>query len=140
VLRRVAELSDGWLTYFYAPDAFQRSWGRIRELAEQAGRDPDALENVAQVALCIDESFEAGDRKARQFIDEYFDLPAWSDATAESAVRGTPEQCAEQIAAHVAAGAQHLCLVPYRYELEQVERFASEVRPLLAGAASDGRR
>ncbi len=135
VLRRVAEKSDGWLTYFYEPAAFSTAWHRIREHAESAGRDPDALENVAQLPLCIDDSFEAADRRARQYIGDYFDLPEWSESTAESAIRGTPEQCAEQIAAQAAAGVQHICLVPYNYELEQVERFAAEVRPLVSGIA-----
>ena len=131
VLRRVGAQSDGWLTYFYEPDAFRTAWGKIRGYAEDAGRDPDALENVAQLALCIDNNFEDADRRARAYINEYFDLPAWSSATAESAIRGTPEQCAEQITAYVDAGVQHICLVPYAYEQEQVERFAAEVRPLL---------
>lgn len=133
VLKRVAERSDGWLTYFYAPDDFRQAWEKIRGFAEAAGRDPDDLENVAQLALCIDDSFESGDRRVRQYIDDYFDLPEWSESTAESAIRGTPEQCAEQIAEHVAAGVQHICLVPHRYEQEQVERFAAEVLPLVEG-------
>lgn len=133
VLKRVAEKSDGWLTYFYAPDDFRQAWGKIRGFAEAAGRDPDELGNVAQLALCIDDSFEAADRKVRGYIDDYFDLPEWSESTAESAIRGTPEQCAEQIAEHVAAGVQHICLVPYRYESAQVERFAAEVLPLVEG-------
>jgi probable F420-dependent oxidoreductase len=140
VLRRVATLSDGWLTYFYAPDDFRRSWQKIRGFAEAAGRDPDQLENVAQVVVCVDESFEAADHKARSFINEYFDLPAWSDSTPQSAIRGTPEQCAEQVSAHIASGVQHLCLVPYRYETEQVERFAHEVRPLLTGDTIEAQR
>ena len=49
VLQRVAERSDGWLTYFYEPEAFSTAWQRIREHAEAAGRDPDALGNVAQL-------------------------------------------------------------------------------------------
>jgi len=134
VLRRAAERSDGWLTYFYGPDAFRRSWAKVRAFAEEAGRDPDALENVSQVAFCVDDDSETADRRARDFIGDYFDVPPWSDASVESAIRGTPEQCAEQIAEQAAAGVQHLCLVPHRYELEQVERFASEVRPLLASA------
>ena len=73
--------------------------GEICGFAEAAGRDPDELQNVAQLVLCIDESFEAADAKSRAFINEYFDLPAWSNSTAESAIRGTPEQCAEQLAA-----------------------------------------
>ena len=135
VLKRVAERSDGWLTYFYAPDEFRHAWGKIRHFAEEAGRDPDELENVAQLVLCIEDSFEVADRKSREYIDDYFDLPEWSESTAESAIRGTPEQCAEQIAEYVDAGVQHICLVPYHYEQEQVERFVAETLPLLEGTA-----
>jgi probable F420-dependent oxidoreductase len=133
VLQRVAEKGDGWLTYFYAPDDFRHAWEKIRAFAEAAGRDPDELENMAQLPLCIDESFEAADRKAREYIDTYFDLPEWSESSAESAIRGTPEQCAEQIAEQVEAGVRHICLCPYNYEQEQVERFAAEVMPLVEG-------
>ncbi|MBV9944872.1 MAG: TIGR03619 family F420-dependent LLM class oxidoreductase [Solirubrobacterales bacterium] len=140
VLRRVAEKGDGWLTYFYEPDPFSSAWRRIREHAEAAGRDPDELDNVAQLPLCIDDSFEAADARARRYIHDYFDLPAWSESTAESAIRGTPEQCAEQIAAQAAAGVQHICLCPCNYEIEQVERFAAEVMPLVSGLAVEGSR
>jgi probable F420-dependent oxidoreductase len=133
VLRRVGERSDGWLTYFYEPEAFSGAWERVLEHAQRAGRDPSELQNVAQLPLCIGDSFEAADRRARQYIADYFDLPAWSESTAESAIRGTPEQCAEQIAEQAAAGVQHICLVPVGYEQEQVERFAAEVRPLVSG-------
>ncbi len=132
VLKRVGERADGWLTYFYEPEAFATAWRRIGEHAEAAGRDPSALGNVAQLALCVEDSFEAGDARARQYIADYFDLPAWSESTAESAIRGTPQQCAEQIAAQAAAGVQHICLVPCDYEQDQVERFAAEVLPLVS--------
>jgi alkanesulfonate monooxygenase len=135
VLKRVGEKSDGWLTYFYEPEPFERAWQKIRGHAEAAGRDPDELHNMAQLPLCIGDSFEEADHRARQYIADYFDLPAWSESTAESAIRGTPEQCAEQIAQHAAVGVQHICLVPYGYEQEQVERFAAEVMPLVADLA-----
>lgn len=140
VLRRVAEKSDGWLTYFYEPAAFDTAWQRIREHAERAGRDPDELDNVAQLPLCIDDSFEAADRRARQYINDYFDLPEWSESTAESAIRGTPEQCAEQIAEQAAVGVRHICLVPCDYDAVQVERFAAEVMPLVADVAAGSPR
>ncbi|HWL96917.1 MAG TPA: LLM class flavin-dependent oxidoreductase [Nocardioidaceae bacterium] len=139
VLKRVATLSDGWLTYFYPPEAFKRSWQKIRQYAEEAGRDPDALRNVAQLPLCIDSSFEEADRKTGPWLADSFDMPEWSDAAPESAIRGTPEQCAEQLAEHIEAGVQQICLVPYRYEIEQVERFAKDVRPLLDSASAGGR-
>lgn len=140
VLKRVAEKGDGWLTYFYEPAPFKKAWQRIREHAEAAGREPDELDNVAQLPLCVDDSFEAADERARKYINDYFDLPEWSESTAESSIRGTPEQCAEQIAAQAAAGVQHICLCPVDYEIEQVERFAAEVMPLVAGLAVQGAR
>ncbi|HEU4978302.1 MAG TPA: TIGR03619 family F420-dependent LLM class oxidoreductase [Solirubrobacteraceae bacterium] len=134
VLRRVATRSDGWLTYFYTAESFARAWAKVRAFAEEAGRDPDALENVAQLPICVASSFEEADRRARDYIATYFDLPEWSESSAESSIRGTPEQCAEQLNEQFEAGVQHVCLCPAGYDREQVERIAAEVLPLLEGA------
>jgi probable F420-dependent oxidoreductase len=131
VLRRVATRSDGWVTYFYTPESIAGAWSRIRGYAEQAGRDPDQLDLVAQVPLCVASSYEEADRLAREYVGEYFDVPAWSEATPDSAVRGTPEQCAEQIARYIDAGVKHLVFCPYNYETEQLHRLAAEVLPLV---------
>jgi probable F420-dependent oxidoreductase len=133
VLRRVATRGDGWVTYFYTAPSIATAWSAIRGYAEQAGRDPGQLNLVAQVPLCIGASYEEADRLAREYVGEYFDVPAWSEATPESAVRGTPEQCAEQIAAFIDAGVRHLVFCPYNYQTEQVLRLAGEVLPLLGG-------
>jgi alkanesulfonate monooxygenase len=138
VLRRVATRSDGWITYFYTAASVAGTWARIRGFAEQAGRDPGELTVVAQVPLCIGSSHEEATRRAHEYVGEYFDVPAWSEATPESAVRGTPEQCAEQITRYLDAGVQQLVFCPYNYEADQVHRLATEVLPLLgvrAGAA-----
>jgi probable F420-dependent oxidoreductase len=131
VLRRVATMSDGWLTYFYTPASFRSAWARIRDHAAEAGRDPDSLTNVAQVPICVSSSYEDADRRVRTFIGEYFDVPAWSESSPDSAIRGTPDQCAEQLAGHLAAGTRHVVLVPCDYALDQVERIAAEVLPAL---------
>jgi len=134
VLRRVATLSDGWLTYFYTAESFGRAWTKIRAFAEDAGRDPGELRNVAQLPLCIDDSFERADAKVRPFIDRYFDVAPWSESTPDSAIRGTPEQCAEQLAEHVEAGVQHVVLVPCDYDVRQMEWAAEALLPRFADA------
>jgi len=131
VLRRVATLGDGWLTYFYTPKAFAESWSKVRQFAEDAGRDPDELHVVNQVPICIGSSMEEARALTGPWLASYFDTPEWSDATPDSAICGTPEQCAEQIAEHIDAGVREICLVPHGYDPDQVERFAAEVRPLL---------
>jgi alkanesulfonate monooxygenase len=133
VLRRAGTLGDGWLAYFYSADSFRRSWGKVRSFAEEAGRDPDSLHNLSQLVICVDDSFEAADRRARVFMDAYFDTPAWSEATQDHALRGTPEQCAEQLALHLEAGVRHVALIPTDYAAEQVEAVASDVLPKLRG-------
>jgi alkanesulfonate monooxygenase len=137
VLRRVATTSDGWLTYFYTPESFAGAWQRILRHAEEAGRDPATLDNVAQLPICIDASFEKADARVRTFIHDYFDVAPWSESTADSAIRGTPEQCAEQIARHVEVGARHLVFVPCSYDLEQVDAIAESVLPHLVGASGE---
>jgi probable F420-dependent oxidoreductase len=131
VLRRVATMGDGWLTYFYTAASFRSAWARIRAHAAEAGRDPEELTNVAQLPICVSSSYEDADRRVRAFVADYFDVAEWSLSTPDSAVRGTPAQCAEQLAEHVAAGERHIVLVPCDYAVDQVERVAAEVLPAL---------
>jgi probable F420-dependent oxidoreductase len=140
VLRRVAAHGDGWLTYFYTVESFRRAWSKIRDFAAEAGRDPDKLTNVAQLPVCVDSSFEAADKRVRRYIGEYFDVAEWSESSPDSAIRGTPQQCAQQLREHIDAGVRHIVLVPYNYEIEQVEALASDVLPLIGHqAGQDGR-
>jgi probable F420-dependent oxidoreductase len=135
VLKRVATRSDGWLTYFYTPESFSSAWDKIISFAEEAGRDPSELTNVAQLPICIDASFEAADRKIKDFIARYFDIAPWSQSTPDSAIRGTVEQCAEQVQAQLDAGVRHICFVPNDYDEDQVERIAAELLPAVRGGA-----
>lgn len=131
VLKRVATLSDGWLTYFYTAGSFSASWRKIQQYAEEEGRDPGQLHSLNQLPICIAPSKEEARARIGPWLASYFDTPEWSSATPDSAICGTPDDCAEQIAAHVDAGVQEICLVPDAYDPEQMERFAAEVRPLL---------
>jgi probable F420-dependent oxidoreductase len=131
VLRRVARYGDGWLTYFYTPETFRATWAKIRTFAEDAGRDPAELRNVSQLPICVAASYEEADRRIKDFVGRYFDVAPWSESTPESAIRGTPPQCAEQLAAHLDAGVQHICLIPSDYGNDQLEVIARDVLPRL---------
>jgi probable F420-dependent oxidoreductase len=133
VLRRIVRLGDGWLTYFYTPDSFRKTWGKLHQLAEAQGRDPAELRNVSQLPICVAPTFEEADRGVREFIGRYFDVAPWSESTPDSAIRGTPDQCAEQLARHVQAGVEHIVFVPYDYRTGQLEIIAREIIPRLRG-------
>src|SRR5882762_10399113 len=51
VLKRVATSGDGWLTYFYTPESYRRSWEKIVGFPREAGRDPKTLSGTNQLAI-----------------------------------------------------------------------------------------
>jgi alkanesulfonate monooxygenase len=130
-LRRVATLGDGWLTYFYTPESYRRSWERIVAFAREAGRDPAGLTGTNQLAICVGRSREETEAPMRRWLQTEWDVAAWSESTIEHAIRGSVDECVEQLRAHVASGVHRIILIPYRYLPEQVEIIAREVLPRL---------
>jgi len=132
VLRRVARMGDGWLTYFYTPESYRRAWEKIVGFAREAGRDPATLTGTNQLAIYVGRSREATETPLRRWLETEWDVAAWSESTIEHAIRGSAEECAAQLRAHVASGVDRIILIPYRYEPEQVERIAREILPRLS--------
>lgn len=130
VLQRAAVTGDGWLTYFYTPDGFTKSWAKIRNFAEQAGKDPDTLLNANQLPIMVGKRSEI-EKPMMEWLTTEWDFASWSDSTTDSAIMGTVDECVEQLQAHIDAGVQKIIFVPYRYEMEQVEIIAREIIPRL---------
>ncbi|MCI0547518.1 MAG: LLM class flavin-dependent oxidoreductase [Candidatus Rokubacteria bacterium] len=131
VLRRAGTVGDGWLTYFYTPESFTRSWAKVQAFAREAGRDPAALTATNQLAVHVGRSREETAAEMRHWLQTEWDVAAWSESTIEHAIHGSAGECAEQLRAHLATGVHRLILIPYRYQPEQVERIATEVLPKL---------
>jgi alkanesulfonate monooxygenase len=132
VLKR-AGLNGGWLTYFYTPESFARSWAKVRGFAEVAGRDPAALLNANQLPIYVGPSRSAVEPAMMEWLGQEWDYAAWSESTKEAAIIGTVDECVAQLRAQLAAGVQKLILIPYRYRAEQVEIIAREIIPRLRG-------
>lgn len=133
VLKRAAVSGDGWLTYFYRPESFAKSWAKIRDFAKQGGKDPNELLNAAQLPICIGESRAAVEGDMMEWLGKEWDYASWSESTKDSAILGTVDECVEQLRAHLAAGVQKLIFVPYKYEMHQIETIARQIIPRLKG-------
>jgi probable F420-dependent oxidoreductase len=131
VLKRAGTVGDGWLTYFYTPESFTKGWSKVQAFAREAGRDPKTLKSTNQLAIYVGRDREQTAADMRQWLSTEWDVAAWSESTIEHAIHGSPEQCVEQLKAHVATGVDRIILIPYRYQPEQVERIAKEVLPKL---------
>lgn len=132
VLRRAATRGDGWLTYFYTPDSFRRSWEKVLAFAREAGRDPSTLTATNQLAIHVGRSRAETGAAMRQWLQTEWDVAAWSESTIEHAIHGSVDECVAQLRPHLAAGVHRIVLIPYRYAPDQVELIAREVLPRLA--------
>ena len=132
VLRRAA-LNGGWLTYFYTPDSFARSWAKVQGVAKEAGKDPAALLNCNQLPIYVGPSRQAVEAEMLEWLSTEWDYAAWSESTKESAIMGNVEDCVAQLRAQQAVGVQKLIFVPYKYRADQVEIIAREIIPRLKG-------
>jgi alkanesulfonate monooxygenase len=131
VLQRAATRGDGWLTYFYPPEAFAKSWAKLRDFAKEGGKDPDKLLNASQLPIMIGKSRHAVEGPMMEWLTKEWDFAAWSESTKDSAIMGTVDECVEQLRAHLAVGTQKLIFVPYKYESEQIEIIARDIIPRL---------
>ena len=134
VLERAA-LNGGWLTYFYTPAGFAKSWSKVRTFAEKAGRDPAALLNANQLPIYVGSSREAVEAPMVEWLGQEWDYAAWSDSTKEAAIYGTVDECVDQLRAQLAVGVQKLIFIPYRYRADQVDMIAREIIPRLRGTS-----
>lgn len=132
VLRRAATRGDGWLTYFYTPESFTRSWQKVLNFAREAGRDPSELTATNQLAIYVGRSRGETEGPMRQWLQTEWDVAAWSESTIDHAIHGSAKECIEQLRAHAETGIHRLILIPYRYQPEQVELIAREILPRLA--------
>jgi alkanesulfonate monooxygenase len=131
VLQRAAVAGDGWITYFYRPESFAKSWAKIRDFATEGGKDPETLLNAAQLPIRIGKSRAEIESGMMEWLGKEWDYASWSDSTKDSAILGTVDECVAQLKAHLAAGVQKIIFVPYKYEIEQIETIAREIVPRL---------
>ena len=131
VLKRAGVVGDGWLTYYYTPEGFIKSWDKVRRFAEEAGKDPDTLKSINQLPIYVGKSRDDVEAPMLKWLTTEWDFAGWSDSTTDSAVLGTVEECIEQLQAHLKAGVQQITLVPYRFDMEQIELIAAEILPEL---------
>jgi alkanesulfonate monooxygenase len=131
VLKRAAVTGDGWLTYFYTPDSFAKSWAKIRGFAKEGGKDPETLLNANQLPIRIGESRAAVEADMMEWLGKEWDYASWSESTKDSAIMGTVDECVVQLKEHLAVGTQKIIFVPYKYEMSQIETIAREIIPRL---------
>jgi alkanesulfonate monooxygenase SsuD/methylene tetrahydromethanopterin reductase-like flavin-dependent oxidoreductase (luciferase family) len=131
-MRRAATLGDGWMPYLYSPERYARSVATIRSEAEGAGRSLTEFAWYAYVFVSLDDDEAQARRAAVEFLGGTY-RNDFGDMIDRVACVGTVEQVTDRLAAFVAAGVEHLVLVPCGpAPQESARRLLTEVRPALS--------
>ena len=100
------------------------------DFAAKAGKDPATLTSCTQLPIAVGPRNKV-EGPMTDWLHSDWDIASGSKSTRDSVIMGTPEQCVEQLQAHVATGVDRIIFVPYRYEMEQVEAIARDIIPKL---------
>ncbi|HSE88439.1 MAG TPA: LLM class flavin-dependent oxidoreductase [Candidatus Binatia bacterium] len=131
-LRRVARLADGWLASAYntMPDQFAAALSKLRNQLKLFGKDPTSFPNMlATMFMYITEDNAETERVLTETLMALLNRPV--EQLRERLLVGSPEVCAEKLAAYKAAGVQRVFIWPIKDEIEQLRIFKQKVVPLV---------
>jgi alkanesulfonate monooxygenase SsuD/methylene tetrahydromethanopterin reductase-like flavin-dependent oxidoreductase (luciferase family) len=129
-LERCARAYDGWLPYPVSPADYAYGLSRLRNHANDTGRDAASI--TAGLFVTVATGPGADDRM-EQFCQRYYGLGADVVGLVQGLVAGSLERVADVLAAYVAAGADELVIRHATFEPEVVLDESSAIRDLLRG-------
>jgi probable F420-dependent oxidoreductase len=109
-LERVGRLYDGWFPNSPDPEVWRKQWGEIRDIAREAGRDPEQLTGAVYLTLTIDEDKDRAEQRINAFFENYYGRPAAEMRARQASYAGPASGAAEWLSSWANAGVQHLVL------------------------------
>ena len=135
-LRRIGRTTDGWMSYVITPDMFRQGLEKIAAAAAKADRVFDRSFGTAHLLFtCVDDTYEKALDAATVSLSQRYGMD-FRKAAERYCALGPPQRVAESIVRFHEAGVRHVVLDfvgPYEQRDRQIERFAEEALPLLAG-------
>ena len=132
-LRRMGQLADGYLSYVVTPEMYADALRKIDLAAQEAGRTISRFGTGHLLFARVDDSYERALDVASESLSKRYAMD-FRRAAQRYAGLGTPQQVAEKVQKFYDSGVRHLSVDlvgPYERRMDQVERFAGEVIPLL---------
>ena len=143
-------VGDGFIcTSGKAPELYEELLGSVREGAEAAGRDPDAIARMIEVKLSYDRDPDLAERNCRPWaalsltseektgVEDPVEMERLADAHADRAgsrfiVSADPDEVVEGVSTYVELGFTELVFhLPADEQERSLEQFAADVLPRL---------
>ena len=132
VLKRIGEMSDGWISSYYSPNDFRDAWLEILGYAKAAGREEKEMLNVDILPISIKGDFDSAREEVPQIYCRITWIclpgakPAWKAPS-----EGQSKIVWDQTQENEQAGLQTVELLPCYYDAELVTKIGNEIIPLL---------
>ena len=109
-IERVGRHFNGWFPNGHDPAGFAVTWGEMRAVAREAGRDPAVLTGAVYLTLAIDEDQTRAETRTDAFMGSYCGQRPDVMRKRQRCYAGGLAGARALIAEYVAAGAGHLVL------------------------------
>lgn len=133
-LRRVARLTDGWMSYVVTPEMYREGLEKIAASAATEMRTFERGFGSAHLLFTrIDSTYEMALDQAATTLSRRYAMD-FRKAAERYCALGPPDQVADAVRRFHTAGARHIILDlvgPYEERDQQIARFAQDVLPLL---------
>jgi probable F420-dependent oxidoreductase len=129
VLKRVGALADGYICGTGSLKRFESVWEKIVGGAAATGRDPASIHKAGITYLTMDETKSRAKAACEEYLKAYYGKINL-DVDSET-VLGSPNACAERLAALFARGLETVILRLVRPDLVQLDLLAEKILPLL---------
>jgi alkanesulfonate monooxygenase SsuD/methylene tetrahydromethanopterin reductase-like flavin-dependent oxidoreductase (luciferase family) len=132
-LARSGKLSDGWFSYVVTPQMYEEALVEIEKSAQEENRDLTKFGTGHLLFMRVDDTYEQALDHAAEHLSMRYAMD-FRQAAKKYCALGSPADVAERINAYIKAGCRHFVLDmtgPYGDRDNQIERFATEVKPLL---------
>jgi alkanesulfonate monooxygenase SsuD/methylene tetrahydromethanopterin reductase-like flavin-dependent oxidoreductase (luciferase family) len=118
-LRRIARYADGWMSNQIELAMFKDYQGRLREMVTEEGRDPNAFKTVLYYGVSVNRDREQAFRKAKAFLDAYYQKDFTREGVEIWTACGPVEHCVDCLRGFIDAGVDHVAIRPIGADLNQ---------------------
>jgi probable F420-dependent oxidoreductase len=136
VLKRVARMADGYICGSSAIQDFPSIWEKITAFAAAANRDPRQIATAGLTFIAIDDDKAKAVAACEDYLTRYYGKVRMD--VEKHLVVGSAEACAERIRSFFDKGLQTVILGQVVPDLEQIDRLANKVLPLVKTDTSGG--
>ncbi|MCX8161964.1 MAG: LLM class flavin-dependent oxidoreductase [Candidatus Bathyarchaeota archaeon] len=110
ILKAVAEMGDGWISWAVSSNEFREKVSMIRDMARRIGRKPETVKPACNLIVSISEDYDEARKIAERYVANFFGKHL--DEVGDFVVYGGVDDCIDGIERFIEAGAVHVAFRP----------------------------